>query len=75
MHAKYSSSSRIQKTRQEVVKEVSSPRVWFLNVSFIGRILHADCSDSAAAYHLGTATDNMQREIHKNSVMLQELFS
>jgi hypothetical protein len=27
-------------TRQEVVKEVSSPRVWFLNVSFIGRILH-----------------------------------
>jgi hypothetical protein len=29
-------------TRQEVVnlKEVSSPRVWSLNVSFIGRILH-----------------------------------
>jgi hypothetical protein len=29
--------------------------------------------DSAAAYHLANATTNLQHEIHKNSVMLQEL--
>jgi hypothetical protein len=28
--------------------------------------------DSAAMYHLANATSNIQHEIHKNSVMLQE---
>ena len=29
--------------------------------------------DSAAAFHLGNTANIMEREIHKNSVMLQEL--